>query len=494
MGRNILAIDQGTTNTKALIIDPAGRVLARGSRPTAIDYPQPGWVEQDGLEVWRCTREAIDACLGALDDPNLVAVAVTNQRETSLVWERETGKPVWQCRRTIPFCNELKAQGVESLLQERTGLQVDPMFSASKIRWILEHTADGFRRAEQGELCAGNIDAWILWNLTGGAAHATDMTNASRTQLLNLRQLEWDADALDIFGIPQPVLPEVKPSSHIYGETVPIGGLPGGIPIACLIGDSHASLYGLGGFKPGSIKTTYGTGSSLMTPTGGGATSEPVISQNGLSTTIAWARERATYALEGNIYATGAAVQWTGHLLGMDDPGPGVEELARTVEDAGGVYFVPALVGLGAPHWKESALGVITGLTRGVGAGHLARATLEAITYQVRDVFDVMQAESGRPLQTLLADGGGSRNDLLVQLQADIINCPVLRSTSKDVSPLGAAYLAGLAIGLWADEAEIETLVPQRDRFEPQMVPEQREAMYAGWQQAVARTVFDPGM
>ena len=493
MGTNILAIDQGTTNTKALLISASGAVLARGSRPTTVHYPRPGWVEQDAMEVWLSTREAIDDCLSAVDNPDLAAVAVTNQRETSLVWERGTGKPVgpcvvWQCRRTIPFCNELRARGLEPFLQERTGLQVDPMFSASKIRWILEQTSDGSARAAQGELCAGNIDAWVLWKLTGGAVHATDMTNASRTQLFNLRSLGWDEEVLGIFGIPAAVLPEIRSSSAIYGETVPMDDLPGGVPIACLIGDSHASLYGLGGFTPGSIKTTYGTGSSLMTPT-----SEPVISGNGLSTTIAWARDQATYALEGNIYATGAAVQWVGQLLGLDDPGSGVEKLARSVEDTGGVYFVPALVGLGAPHWKESARGVIAGLTRGSEPGHLARATLEAIAYQVRDVFDVMQAESGTSLRTLLADGGGSRNDLLVQMQADVINCPVLRSTSADVSPLGASYLAGLAIGLWSDEAEVAALVPARDRFEPQISPRRREAMYAGWQQAVARTVFEPG-
>ncbi|MBN1813920.1 MAG: glycerol kinase, partial [Anaerolineae bacterium] len=383
----------------------------------------------------------------------------------------------------------LKMQGLEPLLRERTGLQVDPMFSASKLRWILEHTDDGFRRAEQGELCVGNIDAWVLWNLTGGAAHATDLTNASRTQLLNLRTLAWDDDVLAVFDIPMAVLPEIKPSSAIYGETVPMDNLPGGIPIASMIGDSHASLYGQAGFKPGSIKATYGTGSSLMTPT-----SRPVISESGLSTTIAWAREETTYALEGNIYATGAAVQWLGQLLGLDDPGPGVEKLARTVEDAGGVYFVPALVGLGAPYWKESARGLIAGLTRGAGAGQLARATLEAIAYQVRDVFEVMQSESGAPLQTLLADGGASRNDLLMQFQADVIDCPVLRSTSTDISPLGAAFLAGLTVGLWADEAEIEGLVPPRDRFEPQMSPDQRETLYAGWQEAVARTTMDFGL
>ena len=314
MNENILAIDQGTTNTKALVVSPAGTILARGSQPTAISYPQPGWVEQDALEVWRCTRAAIAECLSALDKPNLAAVAITNQRETALVWERETGRPVgpcvvWQCRRSAPFCNELKREGAEPLLRERTGLQVDPMFSASKLRWILEHTEDGFRRAEQGELCAGNIDAWVLWNLTGGTVHATDLTNASRTQLLNLRTLAWDEDALNLFGIPAAALPEIKPSSARYGETSPLDDLPGGIPIAAMIGDSHAALYGQAGFKPGSIKATYGTGSSLMTPI-----EQPTLSENGLSTTIAWARAKATYALEGNIYATGAAVQWLGEL------------------------------------------------------------------------------------------------------------------------------------------------------------------------------------
>ncbi len=501
MSGNILAIDQGTTNTKALVVDPSGTILAHGSQPTAISYPHPGWVEQDAMEVWRNTRDAIAECLNGLDDPNLAAIAVTNQRETALVWERETGQPVgpcvvWQCRRSASFCNQLKMEGHEPFLRERTGLQVDPMFSASKLCWILEHTEHGFRRAERGELCVGNIDAWVLWNLTGGAVHATDLTNASRTQLLNLHTLAWDDEVLDIFGIPAAALPEIKPSSAIYGETVPLGDLPGGIPIAAMIGDSHASLYGQTGFKPGSIKATYGTGSSLMTPT-----SQPFISENGLSTTIAWAREKATgsrktatYAIEGNIYATGAAVQWLGQLLGLDDPGPGVEKLARSVEDTGGTYFVPALVGLGAPHWKESARGLITGLTQSAGAGQLARATLEAIAYQVRDVFDVMQAESGVPLQTLLADGGASRNDLLMQFQADIIGCPVLRSTSTDISPLGAAFLAGLAVGLWADEAEIEDLVPPRDRFEPQMSPERREALYAGWKEAVVRTTLDPDL
>jgi len=498
MSGNILAIDQGTTNTKALIVGPSGAILARGSQPTGISYPRPGWVEQDAQKVWRCTRDAIDACLSGVEDPDVAAVAVTNQRETALVWERETGQPVgpcvvWQCRRSAPFCNQLKMQGLEPLLRERTGLQVDPMFSASKLHWILEHTEDGFRRAELGELCVGNMDAWVLWNLTGGAVHATDLTNASRTQLLNLDTLDWDEEIIDIFGIPAVALPEIKPSSAFYGETIPLDSLPGGIPITAMIGDSHASLYGQAGFRAGSIKATYGTGSSLMTPT-----DQPILSENGLSTTIAWAREKATgshktatYALEGNIYATGAAVEWLGQLLGLEKPGPGVEKLAHTVEDAEGVYFVPALVGLGAPHWKESAQGLITGLTRGTGAGQLARATLEAIAYQVRDVFDVMQTESGLSLRTLLADGAASRNDLLMQFQADLLDCAVLRSASTDISPLGAAFLAGLAVGLWADESEIEGLVPPRDRFDPQMSPHRREALYAGWREAVARTISE---
>jgi glycerol kinase len=476
-------------------------------------------VEQDALGIWRCTLAAIDQCLSALDRPELAAVAISNQRETALVWERATGKPlgpcvVWQCHRSAAICNELKARSLGAFLHERTGLQIDPMFSASKIRWLLDHIPDGQARAAEGELCAGNVDAWLLWNLTGGNEHATDMTNASRTQLMSLRDLAWDAELLDIFGIPAAILPRISPSSFFFGETVPVGSLPGGIPIASLIGDSHASLYGLGGFQPGSVKATYGTGSSLMTPT-----PAPIISEQGLSTTVAWAREAhsfdfaqqtslgaaqdavrregvlrgaVTYALEGNIYATGAAMQWVGELLGLADPGPQVERLARTVNDTSGVYFVPALTGLGAPHWSESARGLIAGLTRGAGAAQLARAALEAIAYQVREVFHAMQAESGVPLSTLLADGGASRSDLLMQFQADLLGCPVLRSASPDVSLLGAAFLAGLSAGIWSDEAEIERLVPPRDCFEPQMPADRREALYAGWRSAVARTLLDP--
>jgi glycerol kinase len=487
----LLAIDQGTTNTKAILVDGTGVVLARASRPLTVSYPQSAWVEQDPVALWQSVQSAIDECLQGA--PDLAAVAVTNQRESVVLWERASGRPlgpcvIWQCQRGAAFCHELSAQGLEPKLRTRTGLTIDPMFSASKMRWLLQNTPEGSQRAAAGELCLGTVDSWVLFNLTGGRVHACDMTNASRTQLFDLQELQWDAELLALFDIPLAALPEVKASSALYGETVGHGNLPGGIPIAGMIGDSHGALFGHAGFQPGTIKATYGTGSSLMTPT-----PNPVISQRGLSTTVAWAYpQRATYALEGNIYVTGAAVEWYGQLLGLERPAQAIEALAASAADAEGVYLVPAFVGLGAPHWSSDTRGLITGLTRGSTAAHLARATLESIAYQVRDVFDVMQVEAGTSLQVLLADGGASQNDLLMQFQADILGCPVLRSASSDVSALGAAYLAGLAVGLWASEAEIAGLPRPQDRFEPHMGDTQRAALYAGWQAAVARTVFTP--
>ncbi len=492
----ILAIDQGTTNTKAILVDARGAVVARASRPLAVSYPQSAWVEQDPVALWQSVREAVEECLQ--DAPGLTAIAVTNQRESVVLWERASGRPlgpcvVWQCQRGAAFCHELAAQGLEPILRERTGLTIDPMFSGSKMRWLLEHTHDGAARAAAGELCLGTVDSWILFNLTGGRVHACDMTNASRTQLFGLDQLDWDDELLGIFGIPRAALPEVRPSNVLYGETVASGNLPGGVPIASLIGDSHGALFGHAGFQPGAIKATYGTGSSLMTPT-----STPVISQQGLSTTVAWAQAakdqgvNATYALEGNIYVTGAAVEWLGQLLGLVNPAQEIETLAASVPDADGAYLVPAFVGLGAPHWQSAARGLMTGLTRGSTSAHLARATLESIAYQIRDVFDVMQAEAGTHLQFLLADGGASQNDLLMQFQADILGCPVLRSTSADVSALGAAYLAGLTVGYWASEDEIAALPRPQDRFEPQVTAARRGYLYSGWQDAVERAVFRP--
>lgn len=489
----ILAIDQGTTNTKVLLVNAAGQVVARASRPLTVTYPQPAWVEQDPAELWRSVQEAINECLQTAPQTELAAIAVTNQRESVMLWERATGQPlgpcaIWQCQRGAALCQELAAQGLEPMLRQRTGLTIDPMFSASKMRWLLDNTPNGRQRAETGELCLGTVDSWVLFNLTGGQRHACDLTNASRTQLLNLHTLQWDDELLTLFGIPAAALPQLNPSSHIYGESAAVGALPAGIPIASLIGDSHAALFGHAGFQPGAIKATYGTGSSLMT-----VTPMPVISQHGLSTTIAWATPgNVTYALEGNIYATGAAVQWLDQLLDLSGRQQNIETLAASVADTGGVYLVPAFVGLGAPHWNNRARGLVTGLTRGAGAAQLARATLESITYQVRDVFDVMQAEAGVNLTMLLADGGASQNNFLMQFQADMLACPVQRNLSTDVSALGAAYLAGLAVQMWADEAEIAALPRPHDRFEPNEATD-RDKLYAGWQAAVARTVFDPG-
>ncbi len=486
----ILAIDQGTTNTKALLLDPAGAVVARAARPLEQTWPHPGWVEQNPRAIWESVREAMDECLQLAGGSELAAIAITNQRESVMLWDRRTGEPVgpvviWQCRRTAPFCETLRARGLERMLRERTGLTIDPLFSASKLGWLLDHITDARPRAERGQLCAGTMDSWVLWNLTRGGVHACDVTNASRTQLFDLHRLAWEEELLSLFEVPAAILPEVNLSSNVYGESVGIGQLPGGVPIAALIGDSHAALYGQAGFAPGMVKATYGTGSSLMTPT-----AQPVISEHGLSTTIAWGREKVRYALEGNISVTGAAVQWLGEFLSLPDPARDVARLAGAAAGNDGVYVVPAFVGLGAPHWNEAARGLMTGLTRGTTAVQVARATIEAIAYQIRDVFDVMDAASPSGLSTLLADGGGSSNDFLMQFQADILGRPVSRCTSPDVSAIGAAYLAGLAVGIWRSEAEIAALPRQHDHFEPRMPASECDRLYAGWQQAVRRAVL----
>jgi glycerol kinase len=492
--RAILAIDQGTTNTKALLVDEAGQIAARASRPLTPVYPQPAWVEQAAGEIWRSVRECVDEVLEARPDVDPIAVGISNQRESVVGWERKTGQPIgpaviWQCRRTAPLCEELRAQGHEALLHQRTGLTIDPLFSATKMRWLLDQLERGQARAEAGEICFGTTDAWVAWNLTGGAAHVTDLSNASRTQLLGLRALTWDDELLGLFGVPRATLPDLAPSSGVRGHSVALGRLPADVPIASQVGDSHAALYGQAGFHPGSIKATYGTGSSLMTPT-----PALVHSQRGLSSTVAWARKGdTTYALEGNILATGAAVQWLGELLGLPDPAAGVAALASQVEDTGGVHLVPAFVGLGAPHWDDAARGLVSGLTRGTTAAHLARATLASIAHQVRDVFDLMQDEAGLELEVLLADGGATRNDQLMQLQADLLGRPVLRTTSAEVSAVGAAHLAGLAVGFWTSEEQLAGLPRERDRFEPRMPASERATLHAGWHEAVARARWKKG-
>ena len=486
-GTHVLAVDQGTTNTKVRLFDDRGDVVARAARPVEISFPQPGWVEQDARMLWRSVEEAIDECLGQARDCRIDAIGISNQRESVLVWDRATGRPlgpaiVWQCRRTAPFCQGLRDRGLGAFLEERTGLTIDPLFSASKIRWLLDAIPDGDRRARDGELCAGTIDSWLLWNFTGGATHACDATNASRTQLLNLRAAAWDAELLSVFGIPHVVLPTVKPSSGIFGHTVSRGRLGGGIPVASAIGDSHAALFGHAAFAPGRVKATYGTGSSLMTPI-----ATPLASRYGLSTTVAWALPgQIAYALEGNITVTGGAVDWLGQFLGLTDPARAVADLARTVADSGGVYLVPAFAGLGAPYWDAEARGLVCGVTRGTSPAHVARATVESIAYQVRDVFDAMRADAGAP-SVLLADGGASRNDALMQFQADILGCAVERNDSTDLSARGAAWLAGLALGVWPSTDALALLPRTVTRFEPRMVEGERNALYNGWREAVSR-------
>lgn len=490
MTRFILAIDQGTTNSKVSLFDENGALAREASRPLDIAYPQPGWVEQDPWALWHSVQAATDEVLQDVNSKSILCAAITNQRESVVLWDRRTGEPLgpcvtWQCRRSAPLCNQLRQQGYASLVFERTGLTLDPMFSAGKARWLLDQIPSGQQRAENGEICMGTVDAWILWNLSAGKLHACDVTNASRTQLFNLHTLSWDKELCAIFGLPRPMLPEVHLSSSSYGYTSAAGAIPAGIPITAMIGDSHASLFGHAGFQPGSIKATYGTGSSLMMQV-----SSPVTSGQGLSTSIAWGYRNATYCLEGNIYATGAAVQWTAQLLQVEGPAA-IDQLACSVSGTDGVYFVPALTGLGAPHWKDDATGLLTGLRRSTTPGHVARAAIESIAYQIRDVFEAMQSEAGTYLSQLLVDGGAAANEMLMQFQADILGVPVLRSRVRDVSALGAAYLAGLTAILWASLDEIAALPRPHDRFEPRMDSDRRTALYDGWKQAVARTLFD---
>ncbi len=486
----ILAIDQGTTNSKACLVDANGSMLGEASRTVKVFYPQPGWVEQDANELWETALAAAQEVLQAGGSALPSAVAVTNQRESALVWERKTGRPLgpcvsWQCRRSSGLIDRLRADGLEERVRARTGLTLDPMFSAGKARWLLEQIPNGRARGEAGELCFGTVDAWLLWKLTGGSVHACDQTNASRTQLFNLQTLAWDGELSEIFGIPPAMLPEVRPSADMFGHTHPSSGLPAGIPITAMIGDSHGALFGHAGFQPGSIKATYGTGSSLMMPT-----SAPVFSQKGLSTSIAWGYLGATYALEGNIYVTGAAVQWLYQFLGLQTP-EAIEALAGQVSHTEGLYFVPALVGLGAPYWDANARGLLTGITRGTSAAHAARAVLEAIAYQISDIFNAMRSETGQPLKVLLADGGAARNNLLMQFQADILDIPVVRSRVSDLSALGAAYLAGLAAGVWPNLKAIAALNRPQDRFEPHMPSSMRETLLDGWQDAVRRALSE---
>ena len=489
MTRYVLALDQGTSSSRAVLFDEEGRAFATEQREFDQIYPQAGWVEHDPEAIWSSQLQSAQDVLrkSKVAPEQVAALGITNQRETTIVWERATGRPianaiVWQCRRTTEQCDELRRQGLEPLIRERTGLLLDPYFSATKVRWLLDHTADGQRRAEAGELAFGTVDSWLIYRLTGGRVHATDATNASRTMLLHLRDGRWDDELLRRFEIPRAMLPEVVDSSGVLAECEP-SLLGTALPIAGVAGDQQAALFGQTCFRQGEAKNTYGTGSFLLLHTG-----ETPPEAGRLLATIASRREGVLqYALEGSIFITGAAVQWLRDGLHLFDHAADVEALAASVNSSEGVYLVPAFVGLGAPYWDPHARGTIVGITRGTTGAHIARATLEAIAFQTRDVVEAMEAETGVHLATLRADGGASRNDLLMQIQADLLGRPVVRSAVPETTALGAAYLAGLGVGLWSGLDDLASRWRSDRTFEPRLPADQREELYAGWRRAVER-------
>jgi glycerol kinase len=487
----ILAIDEGTTGSTALLFDKNGQVVSRAYRELRQIFPQPGWVEHDASEILQnCITLAHEAVRKT--DVSFSAVkglGITNQRETVVVWERATGKPVynaivWQCRRTAALCEQLKQKGLEPLVRQKTGLPIDAYFSATKIRWLLDNIPDGQHRAERGDLICGTIDSWLVWNLTGGKAHVTDYSNASRTMLFNINALRWDKELLEMLNIPEAMMPQVLPSSRIYGETA--AGLleDACIPIAGIAGDQQAALFGQACYEKGMAKNTYGTGSFVLVNIG----EQPVFTDTGLITTLGWGiGDDVTYALEGSIFITGAAVQWLRDGLGLIQTSADIEALAASVPDNGGVYFVPAFVGLGAPYWDMYARGAMVGLTRGSNRGHIARAVLESIAYQTRDVVDIMKASACCQIPLLRVDGGGSVDNLLMQFQADILGIPIQRARIPETTALGAAYLAGLATGVWRNTDEIGRQWQSSASYEPKMSADERETLYANWKRAVER-------
>ena len=488
----ILAIDQGTTGTTALLVDGSGRVVWQAYQEITQIYPQPGWVEHNPNEIFDSVMETVEDLLESteISPRQLIAIGITNQRETTIVWERSTGRPVsnaivWQCRRTAPLCDALMARGLEEDVAEKTGLPIDAYFPASKIRWILDHIPDGQQRAENGELAFGTVDTWLLWNLTNGTLHATDVTNASRSMLYNIDTLEWDPDLLEALDIPLAMLPSVKPSSGIFGYTGGNFFAGQAIPIAGVAGDQHAALFGQACFEPGMAKNTYGTGSFILMNTG----TERVRSDHGLLSIIAWdLGEGVTYGLEGSIFSTGATVQWLRDGLQFIEASADVEALAASVEDNGGVYLVPAFTGLGAPHWDMYARGTIVGITRGTSRGHIARAALESTAYQTRDAVDAMRNDTGLDIPLLRVDGGGTANDLLMQFQSDMLGIPIERHAVAETTALGAAYLAGLATGFWQNTDEIAANWATDKRFDPSMDPDKRASLHHNWLRAIDRS------
>jgi glycerol kinase len=486
----VLALDQGTTSSRALLFDRDGEVRAVAQREFDQIFPRPGWVEHDPDQI---ASSQIAVALEALAKINaqpkdIAAIGIANQRETTILWDRETGEPicnalVWQDRRTADFCESLKAAGHEPLIQERTGLLIDSYFSASKISWMLDHVPGARERAEAGKLAFGTVDTWLVWKLTGGRVHVTDASNASRTMLFDIHTGKWDEELLRLFRIPASLLPAVRRSSELYGEVSAVPGL-NGIPIAGIAGDQQAALFGQRCIRPGLTKNTYGTGCFMLQNTG----TRAVPSSNRLVTTVAWKiADRTEYALEGSVFVGGAVVQWLRDGLGIIRSSSEVEALAKSVSDNGGVYFVPAFVGLGAPHWDSYARGSIFGLTRGSTSGHLARAALESIAYQVADLLDAMQRDAAQPVEELRVDGGASANDSLMQFQCDLLRVPVVRPAATETTALGAAYLAGLGVGFWKSMQETAAAGKSR-RFEPKMPASQAATLRRRWNEAVARS------
>lgn len=486
--RYILALDQGTTSCRATIIEQNGLIKASSQKEFRQIFPTPGWVEHDADEIWVTQTAVITEVVtnNGINPTDIAAIGITNQRETTVVWERKTGKPlyhaiVWQDRRTTEYCQELKNKGVEPLFKQRTGLVLDPYFSGTKLHWILKNIPGAFERAKRGELAFGTIDTWLVWKLTGGEKHITDVTNASRTLMFDIHKCVWDDELLLILNIPRAILPQVKSSSEIYGHTQ-THILSSPIPISGIAGDQQAALFGQACFKAGMVKTTYGTGCFLLMNT----EKTPVFSKNNLLTTIAYQIDQTTYyALEGSVFIAGAVVQWLRDNLGIIKTSSDIEKLASSVPDSGGVFFVPAFTGLGAPHWDPYARGTIVGITRGTKAAHIARAALEGIAYQVTDVLKAMENDSGIRVEELRVDGGAVKDNLLMQFQADMIEAPVIRPQVTELTVLGAGYLAGLAIGFWKNQAEIASYWKEERRFDPKMEGKKVQTLRRKWKKAL---------
>jgi glycerol kinase len=492
MQQYILALDQGTTSSRSIVFDAGGNIVATAQQEFTQHFPQPGWVEHDALEIWQtqlATAKEVIAKAG-ITGAQIAAIGITNQRETTVVWDRNTGQPiynaiVWQDRRTAAFCDELKTRALDKFIQQRTGLVVDSYFSGTKIRWILDNVPGARERAAKGELCFGTMDTWLLWNLTGGKVHATDVSNASRTMLCNLETLQWDGELEKILEVPGNMLPQIRSSSEVYGHTTLLDGQTS-IPIAGIAGDQQAALFGQLCTQPGMVKNTYGTGCFMLMNTG----EKMVMSNNNLLTTVAWKINGIThYALEGSVFIAGAVVQWLRDGLGIIRTSADVEALATQVDTTDGVYVVPAFAGLGAPYWNQHARGTITGLTRGSTSAHIARAALESIAYQTMDVLKAMETDSGISIKELRVDGGATANDLLMQFQADVLDTKVVRPTVTETTALGAGYLAGLAVGFWKSIDELQKQWQVQKIFSPVMDDAKRSELTTGWARAIGSAI-----